>query len=217
VVQRMEYEAFGNVVLDTNPGFQPFGFAGGIYDSETTLIRFGARDYDAESGRWTSKEPLKFDGNSYNFYSYVDNDPINLRDPRGENAVAVSIRIGAGIGSLAGPGGTVAGAVVGAAIGVGIGIYLNEEIEDGRTTRPAAGSKPIDKTPWSGDHQGIKDAVNAGPDDNVRISPNGEVWVQNPDDSWTNHGPASDYVGSGKPSGRKGKDRDKRKRRGQCP
>ncbi len=30
VVQQMEYDAFGNVVWDTNPGVQPFGFAGGV-------------------------------------------------------------------------------------------------------------------------------------------------------------------------------------------
>ena len=29
-VQRMDYDEFGNVLLDTNPGFQPFGFAGGF-------------------------------------------------------------------------------------------------------------------------------------------------------------------------------------------
>ena len=33
--------------------FQPFGFAGGLYDHQTGLIRFGARDYDSEAGRWT--------------------------------------------------------------------------------------------------------------------------------------------------------------------
>lgn len=31
VIQRMDYDAFGNVTEDTNPGFQPFGFAGGLY------------------------------------------------------------------------------------------------------------------------------------------------------------------------------------------
>ncbi|MCL6614425.1 MAG: hypothetical protein K6U03_07425 [Firmicutes bacterium] len=49
VVQRMEYDEFGNVILDTNPGFQPFGFAGGIYDPQTGLVRFGARDYEVAS------------------------------------------------------------------------------------------------------------------------------------------------------------------------
>ena len=38
IIQRMDY--------DTNPGFQPFGFAGGLYDPDTKVVRFGARDYD---------------------------------------------------------------------------------------------------------------------------------------------------------------------------
>ncbi len=29
IVQRMDYDEFGQVITDTNPGFQPFGFAGG--------------------------------------------------------------------------------------------------------------------------------------------------------------------------------------------
>ena len=37
VVQRMDYDVGGNVILDTNPGFQPFGFAGGLYDQHTQL------------------------------------------------------------------------------------------------------------------------------------------------------------------------------------
>ena len=41
VVQQMRYSAFGIVLEDSNPGFQPFGFAGGIYDRDTRLVRFG--------------------------------------------------------------------------------------------------------------------------------------------------------------------------------
>ena len=29
---------------NTKLGFQPFGFAGGLYDNQTKLVRFGARD-----------------------------------------------------------------------------------------------------------------------------------------------------------------------------
>jgi RHS repeat-associated protein len=46
---------------DSNPGFQPFGFAGGLFDSASGLVRFGARDYDAETGRWVSKEEEESD------------------------------------------------------------------------------------------------------------------------------------------------------------
>ena len=78
----MDYDAFGNVILDTNPGFQPFGFAGGLYDPDTGLIRFGVRDYDAQTGRWTAKDPLFFAAGT-NLYTYAANDPINRIDPSG--------------------------------------------------------------------------------------------------------------------------------------
>jgi RHS repeat-associated protein len=83
VTQWIDYDEFGNVTRDTNPGFQPFGFAGGLYDGNTKLVRFGARDYDAESGRWTAKDPIRFAGGQANIYVYVHNDPINLIDPTG--------------------------------------------------------------------------------------------------------------------------------------
>ncbi len=83
VAQRMDYDEFGNVIQDTNPGFQPFGFAGGLYDSDTRLVRFGARDYDAEAGRWTAKDPSGFATGDTNLYRYVRNDPINLFDRSG--------------------------------------------------------------------------------------------------------------------------------------
>lgn len=83
VFQRMDYDEFGNVIQDSNPGFQPFGFAGGIVDLHTGLTRFGVRDYDARVGRWTSKDPIRFGGGDANIYSYVFEDPINLIDSQG--------------------------------------------------------------------------------------------------------------------------------------
>lgn len=84
VAQRMTYDVWGNITEDTNPGFQPFGFAGGIYDQHTGLTRFGARDYDAETGRWTAKDPIRFvDG--ANIYAYVSGNPVNYIDPYGLN------------------------------------------------------------------------------------------------------------------------------------
>jgi RHS repeat-associated protein len=83
VAQRMEYDAFGRVLEDTWPGFQPFGFAGGLYDWDTKLVRFGARDYDPGMGRWTAKDPIGFAGGQANVYVYVGNDPVNRVDPEG--------------------------------------------------------------------------------------------------------------------------------------
>jgi RHS repeat-associated protein len=96
IVQRIDYDEFGNVVNDTNPGFQPFGFAGGIYDLHTGLVRFGARDYDAETGRWTAKDPINFKGGQANLYGYVMNDPINLVDPLGLWSVTLDFYFGFG-------------------------------------------------------------------------------------------------------------------------
>ncbi len=73
----------GNILTDSNPGFTPFAFAGGLYDQHTKLTRFGARDYDAETGRWASKDPIRFTGGDTNLYGYVLNDPVNFRDPSG--------------------------------------------------------------------------------------------------------------------------------------
>jgi RHS repeat-associated protein len=83
VAQRIDYDEFGVATNDTNPGFQPFGFAGGLYDGDTKLVRFGARDYDAVTGRWTAKDPILFGAGQANLYAYVGNEPINRRDTTG--------------------------------------------------------------------------------------------------------------------------------------
>jgi len=74
-----KYDSFGNI-LEQNGDFElPFRFAGGIWDEDTKLIRFGVRDYDPETGRWTSVEPLGFSG-SRNWYVYARNNGVNYLD-----------------------------------------------------------------------------------------------------------------------------------------
>ena len=53
VAQRLDYDPWGVMTQDTSPGFQPFGFAGGLYDQDMGLVHFGARDYDPETDAWS--------------------------------------------------------------------------------------------------------------------------------------------------------------------
>jgi RHS repeat-associated protein len=70
------------VLSDSSPDFQPFGFAGGLYDRDTGLVKFGARDYEPATGRWTNKDPVRFRG-GLNLYVYAGSDPVNWVDPSG--------------------------------------------------------------------------------------------------------------------------------------
>jgi len=76
----------------------PPALAGGCsVDPDTGLVRFGARDYDAYTGRWTAKDPILFDGGDTNLYGYSVFDPINTFDANGmlSNEVKKAIRNGA--------------------------------------------------------------------------------------------------------------------------
>jgi RHS repeat-associated protein len=87
VVKTIEYDSYGNVISDSNPDFEiPFGFAGGLHDRDTGLVRFGYRDYDPQTGRWTARDPIGFAGGDTNLYGYVFSDPVNFIDPTGEIA-----------------------------------------------------------------------------------------------------------------------------------
>jgi RHS repeat-associated protein len=78
-----EYDGTGTEITGGGVRFQPFGFAGGIFDADTGLVRFGARDYDPDIGRWTTKDPILFAGGDTNLYAYVGNDPVNYLDVDG--------------------------------------------------------------------------------------------------------------------------------------
>jgi len=95
VVKVIDYDSYGNITQDSNPEFAiPFGFAGGLQDADTGLIRFGYRDYDPETGRWTARDPIGFAGGDTNLYGYVANNPISFIDPFGLWSVTVSFYAG---------------------------------------------------------------------------------------------------------------------------
>ncbi len=77
------YDAYGNLTSPPPTGMgavNPWRFAGGYFDKDTGLYKFGARYYDATLGRWTQQDPSGQDANSY---AYVGGDPVNSVDPTG--------------------------------------------------------------------------------------------------------------------------------------
>lgn len=143
VVQRMDYDAYGNVLSGTAPGFQPFGFAGGLWDRDTGLVRFGARDYDASTGRWTNKDPIRFAG-GWNLYVYAGGDPQNAIDPTGLDTVQFGVSIGFTAGGVGGVGfigiavdsqGNVGG-YFGGGVGAGLGASVSGGISVASSNAP---------------------------------------------------------------------------------
>ncbi len=235
------YDPYGNPLQGTAP-LTDFGYAGMFYNADSGLYLTQYRAYDPVAGRWLSRDPLGEDSVKFsdrhggrspllvngtilsahlgydspgwrsatnedagiNLYVYGLQNPISNRDPSGRQPAAI----------LAFEEGTfVCGPICGV-VAAGLAMAATGAIiYEARGSRPPPNARPIDETPWSGDHQDIKSGVGAGPGDDVRVDSDGGVWVKQPDGSWTGpdeNGNAGDYTRSGQPSGRRGSDRERR-------
>jgi RHS repeat-associated protein len=160
IVQRLDYDEWGKILSDTNPGYQPFAFAGGTNDPDTGFVKFGARDYDPETRRWTSKDPILFNGGDTNLYGYVMNDPINFVDPSGLFLSGSQLGgiIGGAIGGAASgayygtyvnPGlGTAGGALVGGLFGAMLGGLLGPHLANADAFGPPRSERPLLPPPF---------------------------------------------------------------------
>ncbi len=84
MVKAIQYDVFGNMLWDSSPGLRiPLGFAGGLIDPDTGLVRFGWRDYDPDTGRWTVPAPIGDVGGDDDWYGHCLDDPVNAVDPLG--------------------------------------------------------------------------------------------------------------------------------------
>jgi len=84
VIKEVLYDPFGGIVEDTNPALRlPLGFASGLHDRDLGFVRFGWRDYDVRTGRWTAPDPIGNRGDDSDWYGYCLDDPVNRNDPSG--------------------------------------------------------------------------------------------------------------------------------------
>jgi len=83
VVRTMDYDALGRPTTNAPLAWQPFGFAGGLQDANSGMIRFRTRTYDPFIGRFLSRDPLGLAGGQTNLFQYALGDPVNNIDPSG--------------------------------------------------------------------------------------------------------------------------------------
>jgi RHS repeat-associated protein len=85
VAQELDYDAWGRVLARHEPGAAALWVCGrAVRPGYGARASFGARDYDAETARWTAKDPIRFGGGS-NLYEYAQSNAMQFRDPRGRD------------------------------------------------------------------------------------------------------------------------------------
>ena len=152
IYQYLNYMPFGKILegVINGPTFEwdagpKNTYTGQEYDKSTGLYFYQSRFYDADIGRFISADtviPQPADGQTFNRYTYVNNNPFKFTDPTGHDFmtsfleslfVVACTAIGAVVGCvigfavagfMGGFAGFFLGAIAGAAIGSGIvGVY----------------------------------------------------------------------------------------------
>ncbi|RCS44196.1 RHS repeat-associated core domain-containing protein [Bremerella cremea] len=85
VANHITYDAFGNVLSETNATLDTtgFGFTARYFDEATGLQYNTNRWYNAELGRWMSQDPIGFEAGDENLYRYVGHEVTVFTDPSG--------------------------------------------------------------------------------------------------------------------------------------
>ncbi len=83
-----EYSPFGQLLIadGSMARKQPYRFSSKYHDEETSTLYYGYRDYDTETGRWLSQDPLG-ERRSLSLYTLVFNNPYKYVDRLGLEAV----------------------------------------------------------------------------------------------------------------------------------
>ncbi|MBB5324544.1 RHS repeat-associated protein [Anoxybacillus tepidamans] len=92
VVAEYQYDAWGNILSKTGAmaSANPYRYAGYYYDEETGLYYLMARYYDANIGRFITRDTFhgfEDDPQSLNQYAYGKNNPVTYIDPSGHISI----------------------------------------------------------------------------------------------------------------------------------
>src|SRR6266851_7222127 len=101
-VNAYDYDPYGVILNETTPQPNPFQYAGGYFESSTGLVKFGTRYYNPKLGRWTQQDPVGGSlgsPDSLNPYLYARDNPVNLTDPSGRDAIGCIVAL---VGSILG-------------------------------------------------------------------------------------------------------------------
>jgi RHS repeat-associated protein len=75
LVEQLDYDSFGNNGGSTRTRYT---YTGRERDQDTGLFDNRARSYNAQVGRFSSEDPIRFNNNAY---VYLENNPVAKRDP----------------------------------------------------------------------------------------------------------------------------------------
>jgi RHS repeat-associated protein len=121
---RYDYDPYGRITKLSGDLDGDFGFTG-LYRHQASGLSFTLyRAYDANLGRWLSRDPIGEAG-GLNLYGYVGNNPVNFADRDGRFAIGAVV--GAVVGGISGwagaaaSHGTTGDKIVAALAGAGLG------------------------------------------------------------------------------------------------
>jgi len=140
VIAGYTYDSYGNQTKVAGTGLDSdFGFAGYFYNGATGLNLTMNRVYNAQLGRWLTRDPIgnlnalargvRFNATDWNLYAYCRNNPASCKDPLGLDGwqSGWTISVGGAAGGGFGYGGEVESglyATLGGPGGFDIGLYV---------------------------------------------------------------------------------------------
>ena len=119
------YEPFGYTTVSGATSTNSYKYTG-REDDGTGLYYYRARYYQPRLQRFIAEDPLGFGGGDFNYYAYVQNNPLLLRDPMGLFTLGQGTLLGCGLGTAGGLGTRkpLRGAAAGGALGCAFGTLI---------------------------------------------------------------------------------------------